>query len=105
MCVSGVAGGDLSCVIFRRLEEKKLGIIIGLIYYGNVEQRVVIKNVNDADFYTSGEDWECKKQEIITYYTKINEAIGGEVQKEKFSMHYWKWNNQKIKIIPIKIKL
>ena len=102
---SGVACRDVSCIIFRKLEKKKIGIIIKSKYKGIIEQRVVIAYVDDADFCTSGENCEQKMQEIISYYMKMYEATGGKVQKEKVSMYCWKWDDEKIKNEPMNIKL
>ena len=50
---SGVACRDMSCVIFRKLEKHKIGIITKSKHKGAIEHRAVIAQVDDADFYTS----------------------------------------------------
>ena len=52
--------GDFSCIIFRKLKRKKLGIIIKSNYKGKTEQRVVIACADDVDFCTSREKSEMK---------------------------------------------
>ena len=66
---------------------------------------MVIAHVDDADFFTSGENCENKMQEIISFCIKIHEAIGVKVQKEKVSLHCWKWEDQIIKNESMSIKL
>ena len=58
------------------MERKKIGIIIKSKHKGNIEQRVVIVHVDDADFCTSGENSEMKMQEIVSYHMKTHEATG-----------------------------
>ena len=84
-------------LIFRRLEKKKLGMFIRSRYNVNVEQIVVIANVDDTYFCTIREHCEMKMHEIITCYAKMYEATGVKVQKNKFQMFCWKWDNNKIK--------
>ena len=88
---SGVACRDMSCVIFKRLEKKKLGITTKSNYSSNIEQRVVIAHADDADFCASGDECESKMQDIIACYKKMHEATEGKLQKEKVSMCCWKW--------------
>ena len=47
---SGVVCRDVSCIIFRKLDRKKIGIIIKSKCEGNIEQRVVIEQADDACF-------------------------------------------------------
>ena len=105
MCVSGVAFRNVSCVIFRRLEKKKLGTTIVSRCNGNIEHAVVMSCVDDSDFCTIAEHSENIMQQIITWHTKMRETAGGKVHAGKVLMHCWKWYNQKIKIILIKINL
>ena len=78
-CVSGVACRDVSCLIFKQLGKKKLGIKIESKCNGKIEQRVVIACVDDAGFCTSGDNSETKMQKIVSYCVKMHEATGGKV--------------------------
>ena len=81
---SGVTCRDVSCLIFKQLEKKKLGMKIELNITGKIEQRVVIACVDDADFCTSGDDCEIKMKKITSCYWKMHIATGGKVQKKRF---------------------
>ena len=72
---------------------------------GDIEQRVSIVHVDDADLHTSGENCETKMQDIISYFMKINKTTGGKVQKEKVLMCCCKQENQKTTNEPMSIKL
>ena len=87
---SGVACRDASCLIFKQLEKKKLGIKIESQRNGKIEQRVVTACVDDADFCTSGDNCETKMQKIVSCCVKMHEATGGKVQKDKVFVHCWK---------------
>ena len=87
---SGVTWRDLSCVIFKQLENKQLGIRIEPKCNGKIEQRVVIPCVDDADFCTSGANNERKNQEIASCHVKMYEATGGKARKEKVFVNCWK---------------
>ena len=102
---SGVACRDFSCLMFKQLEKKKLGMQIELNLNGKIEQRVVIAYVDDADFCTIGDDCEIKMQKIVSYYLKMYEATGDKVQKEKVYVYSWKCINNKIQNVKVKIKL
>ena len=78
---SGVACRDVSH-ISRKLERKKIGIIIKFKCKGNTEQIVVIVHLDDEYFCTSSENSEMKMQEIVSYHMKMHEATGGKVQKK-----------------------
>ena len=84
---------DLSCIILKILEKKKLGTMIRSNCNGELEQRAALACVDSADFCASGEEYE-KMQEIISFCTKMHEAAGGKVQKEKVSMCPWKQKTQ-----------
>ena len=66
---------------------------------GKIEQIVVIADVDDADFCTSGDDCETKMQKIVSCYLKTYEATGGKVQKEKVYVYCWKWENNKFRML------
>ena len=87
---------DVSCINFRTLERKKLGIIIIKKCEGNTEQRVVIAHANDVDFFTSVENSKIKIQEIVYFYMKMHKTTGGKVQKEKISVCCWRLKDNKI---------
>ena len=59
---SGEPCRDVSCVIFRRLKKKKVGILIRSSYNGNIEKRVEMAHVDDDNSCTSGKDCEKKMQ-------------------------------------------
>ena len=88
---SGVACRDVSCLMFKQLEKKKLGTKIESKHDGNIEQRVVIACVDDADFCTSRDDSETKMQKIVSHHVRMHEATGGKAQKEKVFVFCWKW--------------
>ena len=46
---------------------------------GRMEKRVVMSCVDDANFYTSGEEHEKKIQDMKNHHTKTHEATGGKV--------------------------
>ena len=59
--------------------------------------------VDDCDFCAGGVECEIKMQEIVDYYATMHEANGGKVQKDKVMMHGWKWKNDKIVEVLMKI--
>ena len=87
------------------MERKKIGIIINSKCKGNIEQRVIIAYADNADFCTSGENSDMKMQEIVSYYMKMHKATGGKVQKEKVSVNFWRWKDNKIINETIELKL
>ena len=68
---------------FQKIREEQVRNNNKSRYDGNVDQRVVIACADSTDFCASGEKYEIKIQEIITYYAKIYETEGGKDQKKK----------------------
>ena len=87
--VSGAICRDTLCLIFKYLEEKKLGAMIRNPVSKRIIQRIAIAFVDDTDFYTNGQDYEEKMQLIMDLYTKLYEATGGKIQQDKINFYCW----------------
>ena len=72
-----------SCLIFGDIEEKELEIIVKTPISNNNIQRSAVAFVDDTSFYTAGEDFEIKMQQILDYYTELYKATGGLVEYNK----------------------
>ena len=91
---SGNVCRDVSCFIFKEIENKRLGIIL-TSKCNNVEvQRNAISFVGDSDFFSSGAECERKIQETLNYYANMCEVTRGKVQKDKVMMHDWNWKKR-----------
>ena len=107
---------DVSCFMFKEIENKRLGTMITSKINHKEVKRVVIVLVDDGYYCTSRVENEEKIQEIINYYVAMYEPTRGKVQKEKVMMCDWKCKNnnavkfrmnakineKKIKIIEVK---
>ena len=103
--LSGCLCRDVSRLIFKELENKRLGIVMKSKHNKNVVQRVVIAFVDDSDFCTKGNECEKKMQEIVEYYTSMCEATGGKVQQEKVMMFNWTWKKNTIVEVVINVTI
>jgi len=89
---SGAICRDTSCVIFKHLEDLKLGAQIRIASEDRYIQRVAIAFVDDTDFYANGPQFQMNMQQIMTNYTKLYEATGGKIQESKVMCYCWNWN-------------
>jgi len=89
--VSGAICRDTSCLIFKYLENKRLGAVFNTPLSQKLLQRLAIAFVDDTDFYTNGHDFERKMQMIMDLYTKLYEATGGKIQQTKILFYCWQW--------------
>ena len=89
--VSGAICRDTSCLIFRYLENKKLGVVVTFPISRGSFIRIAIAFVDDTDFYTN--DFRCIQimQEAMNIYTRLYEATGGKVQQIKILYYSWIW--------------
>ena len=78
---------DTSCLIFKFLENMKLGDCIDKLLTRQALHRLAIVFADDADFYSSRERFKEMMQEIIDLHTCICKATGGKTQQQKI-MHY-----------------
>ena len=67
------------CIIFKYLENKRLGAIINLNSENKLIQRVVIVFVDDTDFYANSESYESNIQEIMETYATLYEATSRKI--------------------------
>ena len=70
-------------LIFKYLENKRLGAIFETPITRQILQRLAIAFVDNTDFYTNGIDFERKMQQIMDLYTKLYEATGRKIQQTK----------------------
>ena len=96
MFFSGNACRDVSCLIFKHIEQKDLGVSIESEAREEVCKRVVIAFVDDSDFMSSGKDSERKMNQIMRLHVDLHEATGGKVQLEKVMVYGFKWENHVI---------
>ena len=89
--MSGAICRDTSCLIFKYLEQKKLGAILLHPISNVIIQQIAIAFVDDTDFYTNGRNYKIKMQLIMDLYTKLYEATGGKIQQMKIMFYCWKW--------------
>ena len=89
--LSGAICRDTSCIIFKFLEDQRLGAIIEIVKTNRIIQRVAIAFVDDTDFYTNGRGVDTKMQKIMNIYTSLYEATGGKIQQVKILFYCWKW--------------
>ena len=80
---SGSIFRDTTCIIFKHLEDKKLGVTVVSPMSKNAIQLIVIMFADDNDFFTSGEENETKKQQIMDQHTTSHEATGGKIQQDE----------------------
>ena len=96
-----------SYLIFRNIEEKELGIIVKIPISNSNVQRSAVAFVDDTSFYTAGEDFKIKMQQILDCYTELYEATGELVEYNKSYCYIWKQQHVqgKDKLVDQKIKL
>ena len=58
--VSGAICRDTSCLIFKYLEQKNLGVLLVHPISRLIIQQITIAFVDDTDFYTNGPNFEIK---------------------------------------------
>ena len=80
---SGSACRDASCIMFKELEKKRVGVVNALKINGYKEHRVTIACADDADFCTSGAEYERKMQEIVNLCAQTHEDAGGKHTKRE----------------------
>ena len=87
--ISGAICRDISCLIFKLLELKKFGAIMKEPGTERRYQRVVIAFVDDADFYSSKELYECCMSKMIESHANLCKATGGNIQLNKIVFYCW----------------
>ena len=92
--VSGSICRDTSCIIFKHLEDKKLGIDIQHPISQKDFVRLAIAFVDDTDFCTNGSMFMEKMQRIIDEHTRLYEATGGKMQQSKILFYCWRWTHK-----------
>ena len=58
---------DVSCVIFKELERKRVGIVTQSKNNEHKEHRVAIACIDNADFCAVRVEWERNMQEIVKF--------------------------------------
>ena len=89
--MSGAICRDTSCIIFKKLENKRLGVVVRLLLSLVEFIRYAIAFVDDTDFYTNDRNFNEKMQLIMDMYTRLYEATGGKIQENKILYYCWKW--------------
>ena len=87
--VSGAICRDISCLIFKYLEQMNLGAILKHPIIKEIIQRIAIAFVDDTNFYTNGPNYELKMQIIMDLYTKLYEATRVKMQQSKIMFYCW----------------
>lgn len=105
--VSGNMCRDQSCIIFRKLEKDKLGILIVGPISAEEVRRAAIAWIDDTDFFTNGQKAQLKMQIMMATYTRLYESTGGKIKQIAVFMYSWKWitfeGEKKIINIPNKL--
>ena len=70
---------DQSCLIFKIIENRKLGAEIFLLLSNRKVYRMEIAFVDDTDMYLNGKLSAKNIQMIMDIYTRLYEAIGGKI--------------------------
>ena len=89
--VSGAICRDTSYLIFKKLENQNLGLIVKTSISHQDVVRSSITFVDDTDFYTNSRNFMEKIQEAMNTYTGLYEATGGKLQQTKIMFYYWRW--------------
>ena len=87
--LSGAICKNISCLIFKVLEDQYPGIKIASPVTCNKIYRTVIAFVDDADFFIGGPDCVARALKILEKYNSLNAATAGQGQFDKNLFHFW----------------
>ena len=104
---SGDMCRDVSCIIIKVIENKRLGVFFINKLTGEVIQCVSVAFVDDTDFMTDGYNALEKMIQIIEIYDRLHGTIGGliELLKITFYAWVWKWKQGQKSAKKIEVKL
>ena len=104
---SGDVCRDVSCIIIKVIENKRLGVFFTNKESGEAIQCVSVAFVDDTDFMTNGENALNKMSEIISTYDRLHGATGGliELFKTKYYSWIWKWKQGQKRIVNVESDL
>jgi len=88
---SGDMCRDISCIIIKVIENKRLGVVFENQATGERIQCVSVAFVDDTDFMTNGENSVEKITKIIQIYEKLHGATGGLIELTKTTYYAWTW--------------
>ena len=88
---SGDLCRDISCLIIREIERKRLGMFIESNVTKTAIQRVLVAFVDDADLVTDRDNAERKMRKMAVLYNDLYVATGGFSKKVKSKYFLWKW--------------
>ena len=77
--VSGTICRDTSCLIFKHIENKSLGVIVKFPISKGTFVRIAIAFIDDTDFYINDKEFNELMQKAIDIYTKLYKATGGKI--------------------------
>ena len=78
-----------SCLIIKKSEEAKLGMIIEAPISNKKEQELAVTFMDNTDFIASGEECENKMQSILDQYSAMYIATGGYIEDRKTYFYSW----------------
>ena len=88
--LSGEIYKNVTCLIFKLLENLELGINMMSPAIARTIMRKIIAFVDDADFFSCGAHIREKSQKLITKYNKLHGATAGTGQLEKNNFYLWR---------------
>ena len=88
--LSGAICRNISGLIFKILDNLKLGIECASPVTRRRLLRAIIAFVDDADFFSNGKNVVRKLQRLIKLYNKLYSSTGGAGQLEKNLYYLWK---------------
>ena len=99
MALSGSANRDMSCFMFKALEEKGHGFKnIDSIKLEQMIKKVSVF-VDDTDLWENGQWCGEMMNAILKEHAALHESIGGKMQYSKSGLFSWKWVlNNRIKV-------
>ena len=70
--MSGATCRATSCLIFKKLEDQNLGIVVKIPISHQDVVRSAISFVDETDFYTNGRNFMEKMQEVMNAHTGLH---------------------------------
>ena len=87
--LSGAICRNVSCLIFKQLENMNVGIDLTSPVTRNRIMRLIIAFVDDADFFAYGPNAIQNMLRVISKYNKLYAATGGTGQLKKNNFYAW----------------